>query len=191
MERLILHTHATHLQAEQYKWNRMNSINEEQTSHGGRRGGGGRIENTGLQRGSYAPTSATRLGPDILLGWFPGCWNPQCWPFLSSWGVGLRSQTLFLKPCPPQPPKDLVTHPSLTPRDGISTTQGSKSNSTGYVKILCFRKHFERCLFRKQKLSRPTWLEKKISYLKFFCFFKNSMLVPHCLKNKCLPSKND
>lgn len=42
-----------------------------------------------------------------------------------------------------------------------------------------------------KNLVGPLDLKKNISYLKFFCFFKNSMLVPHCLKDKCLPSKND
>lgn len=36
----IIRTHAMHLQAEQYKWNHINSTNEEQTSHGRDRGWG-------------------------------------------------------------------------------------------------------------------------------------------------------
>lgn len=65
-----------HLQAEQCKWHRMNSPNEEQTSHAGGEGvgggGGGNRENLALQCGSQTPTSATRVGPEIILGWFQG-----------------------------------------------------------------------------------------------------------------------
>lgn len=54
-----------HLQAEQYyQWHHMNSIDEEQTSHAGGGGEGGKSEDIALQCGSYAPTSATRVGPD-------------------------------------------------------------------------------------------------------------------------------
>lgn len=78
----IIHVHAMHLQAEQCTRHRMNSPNEEQTSHAGGAGGGGRgggwrrgrerRENLALHCGSQTPTSATRVGPEIILGWFQG-----------------------------------------------------------------------------------------------------------------------